>query len=214
MQWSADRNAGFSRADAIALYLPPIIDPLFGHEAVNVEQQQQVRSSLLNWMRWMISVRNTYQAFGRGDITFHGLDNDRILAFTRTYREQMILCVCNLSETTQAAALDLTAYSGRTPLDLFGACTLPAIGEQPYLFMLPGHSFYWFRLVTADEAQLNHSERLEARNRPGLPPADRLRQQRISEQTRDRSPSRNAAGSNSVPGSSEQAIPMDHAVLL
>jgi maltose alpha-D-glucosyltransferase/alpha-amylase len=181
MQWSADRNAGFSRADAVALYLRPIIDPLFGHEAVNVEQQQQVRSSLLNWMRWMIRVRNAYQAFGRGDITFLRPKNDRLLAFTRTYRNQVILCVCNLSETTQAAALDLSPYVERTPLDLFGACAMPTITDEGYVVMAPGHSFYWFRLLTPDEARLSDSERLETRNRPGLPPADRPRPQPVSE---------------------------------
>jgi maltose alpha-D-glucosyltransferase/alpha-amylase len=194
MQWSADRNAGFSRADTVAMYLPPIIDPLFGHEAVNVEQQQQVRSSLLNWMRWMIRVRNAHQAFGRGDITFLRPENDRLLVFTRTYGDQIILCICNLAETTQAGALELSSYVGRIPFDLFGACALPAIGDGPYLVMLPGHSFYWLKLVTADEARLG-SEALEVGQRPELPDAHRPPPRRItgkssSDSTRMREPAR------------------------
>jgi len=179
MQWSADRNAGFSRADSVALYLPPIIDPLFGHESVNVEVQQQVRSSLLNWMRWIIRVRNAHQAFGRGDIAFLRPENDKLLVFTRTYAGEIILCIANLSETAQAAALDLSTYAGRVPVDLFGGCTMPTVSEQAYTVMLPGHSFYWFKLLCDDEARLRHTEPLEAKDRPELPPAAKPRAQRL-----------------------------------
>jgi trehalose synthase len=179
MQWSADRNAGFSRADTVALYLPAIVDPLFGHESVNVEVQQQVRSSLLNWMRWIIRVRNAHQAFGRGDIAFLRPENDKLLAFTRRYADEIILCIANLSETAQAAQFDLSPYAGCVPVDLFGGCTMPAVGEQPYTMMLPGHSFYWLKLLSRDEAQLRVREPLEARDRPELPPAPKPRSPRL-----------------------------------
>jgi maltose alpha-D-glucosyltransferase/alpha-amylase len=179
MQWSADRNAGFSRADTVALYLPPIVDPLFGHEAVNVEVQRQIRSSLLNWMRWIIRVRNAHQAFGRGDIVFLASANDKLLAYTRRYRDEIILCVTNLSETAQAAHFDLSPYAGCVPVDLFGASILPAISEQPYAVMLPGHTFYWLKLLSEDDARSRLREPLEAGDRPELPGALKPRSPRL-----------------------------------
>jgi maltose alpha-D-glucosyltransferase/alpha-amylase len=179
MQWSADRNTGFSRADTVALYLPPITDPLFGHGAVNVELQLQMRSSLLNWMRWSIRVRNAHQAFGRGDIAFLHPENRSLLAYTRTWRDEIILCIANLSETAQAAPLELSAHAGRLPVDLFGGCAMPAIGEEPYTVMLPGHGFYWFKLLSPDEARSRAAEPLEKHDRPELPPANKPQPQRI-----------------------------------
>ena len=107
MQWSADRNAGFSRADHVALYLPPIHDPLFGYGAVNVELQRSMRSSLLNWMRWMIRARRAHPAFGSGEITFLRPANTKMLAYLRHDETEVILCVANLCETAQATQLDL-----------------------------------------------------------------------------------------------------------
>jgi maltose alpha-D-glucosyltransferase/alpha-amylase len=182
MQWSADRNAGFSRADTVALYLPPIIDPLFGHEAVNVEQQQQARSSLLNWMRWAIRVRNAHQAFGRGDIAFLDAENDKLLAYTRSYADETILCIANLSETTQSAGLNLSSYAGRTPVDLFGGAAMPVIGDGSYVVMLPGHGFYWLKLLTAAEACARGADRPDIGERPELPPPIRRTVRRPYEQ--------------------------------
>ncbi|WP_425450398.1 maltose alpha-D-glucosyltransferase [Virgifigura deserti] len=171
MQWSADRNAGFSRADTVALYLPPIIDSLFDYHAVNVEQQQRQRSSLLNWMRWIARVRNAHHAFGRGDFRFLRPANEKVLAYLRLYEEEIILCAANLSETAQAAQLDLADLAGRVPVDLFGGCRFPAVGATPYMLALPGHGFYWFKLLTPAEAETRRERPLEAMDRPNLPPA-------------------------------------------
>src|SRR3954471_16485706 len=119
MQWSADRNAGFSRADEVALYLPPISGRRFGYETVNVEEQRKRRSSLLNWMRWIIRVRLAHPAFGRGDILFLHSANNKLLAYLRRDRAEVLLCVANLSETAQATELDLSEWQGRVPVELF-----------------------------------------------------------------------------------------------
>lgn len=173
MQWSADRNAGFSKATGVALYLPPIADPLFGYPAVNVELQREQRSSLLNWMRWMIQVRNAHQAFGRGDIVFLDGGNRRVLAYLRAYAEESILCITNLSESAQAAALDLSRWKGLVPVDLFGGCPFPPIGETPYDVTVTGYGFFWFKLLSPAEAAARRDNPLEARDRPELPDADR-----------------------------------------
>jgi maltose alpha-D-glucosyltransferase/alpha-amylase len=173
MQWSSDRNAGFSRIDTVGLYLPPVLDPLFGYPAVNVELQRQMRSSLLNWMRWIIRVRNAHQAFGRGDITFLAPENQEVLAYLRSFGEEIILCVANLSETTQATELDLAAWEGLVPVDLFGNCPFACIGKAAYPVALTGHGFYWLKLLPRAEAETRRDRPLEAMNRPELPPADR-----------------------------------------
>jgi len=173
MQWSSDRNAGFSRADAVALYLPPVLDPLFGYGAINVEMQRQMRASLLNWMRWAIRVRNAHQAFGRGDIAFLAPENRRVLAYLRSFGGETILCIANLSETAQAAALDLAPWAGRVPVDLFGGCSFAPVGRAPYPITLAGHGFYWLKLLPAEEAEARQHKPLEAMDRPELPPADR-----------------------------------------
>jgi maltose alpha-D-glucosyltransferase/alpha-amylase len=169
MQWSPDRNAGFSRAEQVALYLPPITDSLFGYQVVNVELQQKIRSSLLNWMRWLIRVRNAHQAFGRGDFRFLCPDNRKVLAYLRCYKKERILCAANLSETAQAVALDLAAEAGMVPVDLFGGAQFPIVGEDPYLLSLPGHAFYWLELVSPEEA----TRRPPGAGRPELPEPDR-----------------------------------------
>jgi maltose alpha-D-glucosyltransferase/alpha-amylase len=152
MQWSIDRNGGFSRADPASLVLPPIMDPIYGFAAVNVESQARDQHSLLNWMRTMLAVRRQHRAFGRGTQRFLYPGNRKILAYLREHTddggEEVILCVSNLSRTAQAVELDLSAFAGRTPVDLVGGAAFPPVGQLPYLLTLPPYAFYWFALVT------------------------------------------------------------------
>jgi trehalose synthase len=170
MQWSSDRNAGFSRADRVALYLPPIEDPLFGYHAVNVEQQRQMRSSLLNWMRWIISVRQSHHAFSQGDIIFLRSANEKVLAYIRRFGTEVILCLANLCETAQGTELNLAAWEGKAPVEIFGGCAFPVIGEQPYTVTLPGHGFLWLSLIAKE--CLEQCLMQEPFDRPPLPAAD------------------------------------------
>jgi maltose alpha-D-glucosyltransferase/alpha-amylase len=147
MQWSPDRNAGFSSADPQRLYLPPIMDPVYGHAAVNVEAQTRDASSLLNWMRRVLAVRRSHPAFGRGTLTFLRPANRKILAFVRELGDEAILCVANLARAAQPVELDLARFKGRVPVELMGRAAFPAIGESPYLLTLHGHGFYWLRLA-------------------------------------------------------------------
>ena len=151
MQWSADRNAGFSRCTPQQLYLPAIIDPVFGYQAVNVEAQAGDSSSLLNWMRRMITVRKQHLAFGRGSLTLLYPGNRKILAYVREHEGDRILCVANLSDAAQAAELDLARFRGAVPLELTGRSAFPPIGDLPYMLALPAYGFYWFLL--ADEGR-------------------------------------------------------------
>ena len=144
MQWSLDRNAGFSRADPQRLYLPPIMDAVYGYEAVNVEAQLRDPSSLLNWMRRMLAVRKLSRAFGRGRITFLRPGNRKVLAYVREHEDQAVLCVANLGRSAQPVELDLGRYRGRVPVELMGRTAFPPVGELPYLLTLPAHGFYWF----------------------------------------------------------------------
>jgi maltose alpha-D-glucosyltransferase/alpha-amylase len=146
MQWNADRNAGFSRADPQALYLPLIIDPVYTYQAVNVEAQRRVSSSLLNWMRRIIAVRKRYPVFGRGDLRFLHPSNLAVLAYVRSYQGQCVLVVNNLSRFVQPVELDLRAFQGMLPVEMFGDMAFPRIGEGPYFLSLGPHTFYWFRL--------------------------------------------------------------------
>jgi maltose alpha-D-glucosyltransferase/alpha-amylase len=146
MQWSADRNGGFSRADPQRLYLPPIMDANYGYQAINVEAQQRDASSLLNWTRRMIQVRKTHAAFGRGTLDFLYPRNRKVLAFTREYEGQSLLCVFNLARSAQAVELDLSKYAGSVPVELTGASAFPPIGDLPYMLTLPAYGFYWFIL--------------------------------------------------------------------
>jgi trehalose synthase len=148
MQWSADRNGGFSRADPQRLYLPPIMDANFGYQAINVEAQQRDSSSLLNWMRRLIAVRKLHPAFGRGTLTFLPPRNRKVLALIREHEGLKILCVFNLSRSAQAAELDLSPYKGAIPVELTGNEPFPSIGELPYMLTLPAYGFYWFALAT------------------------------------------------------------------
>ncbi|WP_075216206.1 maltose alpha-D-glucosyltransferase [Mongoliimonas terrestris] len=148
MQWSPDRNGGFSRADPANLVLPSIMDPLYGFEAVNVEAQSRDPHSLLNWMRRMLALRRQRQAFGRGTLRFLYPGNRKILAYLREHGEETILCVVNLSRTPQAVELDLSAFAGRVPVEMTGGSPFPPIGQLTYLLTLPPYGFYWFELMT------------------------------------------------------------------
>ncbi|MCC7410899.1 MAG: maltose alpha-D-glucosyltransferase [Gammaproteobacteria bacterium] len=168
MQWSPDRNAGFSRADPQRLYLPPIMDPIYGYEAVNVEAQSRDPSSLLNWTKRILAVRKTQQAFGRGTIEFLRPGNRKILAYVREHQGTIILCVANLARTAQPVELDLSRFRGRAPVEMMGLTTFPPIGDLPYLLTLPGHGFYWFRLAAEAEVPAWHAEALPPLDPPVL----------------------------------------------
>jgi maltose alpha-D-glucosyltransferase/alpha-amylase len=146
MQWSADRNAGFSPANPQRLYLPIIIDPEYHYETINVEAQQNNPHSLLWWTKRLIALRKRYQAFGRGSIEFLQPENRKLLVFLRRYQEQRILIVANLSRFVQYLELDLSAYRGMVPVEMLGRTEFPPIGELPYFLTLGPHSFYWFSL--------------------------------------------------------------------
>ncbi|HYM49403.1 MAG TPA: maltose alpha-D-glucosyltransferase [Candidatus Limnocylindrales bacterium] len=146
MQWSPDRNAGFSGANRQRLFLPVIVDPEYHYEAVNVEAQRANPYSLLNWTRRLIGLRKQYKAFGRGTFELVRSENRKLLAFIRSFKGEQILVVANLSRFTQAAELDLAAYAGQTPIELWGRTELPVITERPYFLTLGPHAFYWFAL--------------------------------------------------------------------
>ena len=166
MQWSPDRNAGFSRADPQQLYLPPIMDPVYGYQAVNVEAQTRDRSSLLNWMRRLLQVRSGSQAFGRGTLRFIRPGNRHVLVYLRQYGADTILCVANLSRSAQPVELDLAQHKGAVPIELLGRAPFPPIGDAPYLLTLPGYAFFWFRLSREAEAPPWHGERVAREDLP------------------------------------------------
>jgi maltose alpha-D-glucosyltransferase/alpha-amylase len=151
MQWSPDRNGGFSRADPAALVSPPIMDPLYGYGAVNVEAQSRDPHSILNWMRRMLAVRTRHAAFGRGLLTFLYPKNRKILAYLREYADETLLCVANVAHSSQAVELDLSAFIGRVPIELNSGTVFPPIGELTYLLTLPPYGFYWFVLGKASD---------------------------------------------------------------
>ncbi|HYG68502.1 MAG TPA: maltose alpha-D-glucosyltransferase [Anaeromyxobacteraceae bacterium] len=149
MQWSADRNAGFSRADPARLYTPPISDPVYGYGACNVEAQQRDPSSLLHWMRNLISLRKLFKAFGRGTMQFLKVPNRKVLAYVREYEEDVILCVANVSRFAQPAELDLSRFEGYVPVEMLGYTEFPRVGGRPYFLTLAPYGFYWFELRKA-----------------------------------------------------------------
>jgi maltose alpha-D-glucosyltransferase/alpha-amylase len=153
MQWSPDRNGGFSRADPARLYAPTIMDPVYGYEAVNVEAQSRSLSSLLSATKRLISVRKSTLAFGRGTMTFIRPANRCVLAYIRKYRDEVILCVANLSRSAQATELDLSPWRERVPLEMLGRTRFPAIGELPYMITLAPYGFYWFELRERDKSE-------------------------------------------------------------
>jgi maltose alpha-D-glucosyltransferase/alpha-amylase len=146
MQWSGDRNAGFSSAEPEKLYAPLIQDPVYGFPAVNVFSQRRTKHSLLNWMARLIAVRKTTNVFGSGSIEFLYPANHRILAYVRKLANETILVVNNLSDTAQAVELDLSPYKGNILIEMFGRNIFPRVGQLPYLLTLGPYSFYWFRL--------------------------------------------------------------------
>ncbi|HEX2123843.1 MAG TPA: maltose alpha-D-glucosyltransferase [Thermoanaerobaculia bacterium] len=158
MQWSADRNAGFSRCNPQQLFLPLIIDPQFHYEQVNVEAQQSNQYSLLWWMKRLIAMRKRYRAFGRGSMEFLHSENRKILAFIRRYEDETILVVANLSRLVQCFELDLSHYRGMVPVELSGGTKFPAIGERPYFLNLSPFAFYWFALERSVAAEMTTAD--------------------------------------------------------
>jgi maltose alpha-D-glucosyltransferase / alpha-amylase len=146
MQWSPDRNAGFSRADPGRLYSAPISDPVYGYQAVNVEGQLRDPSSLLHWMRNTIALRKLFRAFGRGTMEILPVANRRVLAYVRRHDEDVILCVANVSRFAQPAELELSALEGYVPVEMLGYTEFPRIGKLPYFLTLAPYGFYWFEL--------------------------------------------------------------------
>ncbi len=161
MQWTADRNAGFSRANPQQLYLPTIQDPVYGFQSINVEAQSATNGSLLNWMRRMIRIRKRQKSFGRGRLDFIYPGNRKVLAYTRTHEDEVLLCVFNVSRQAQAVELDLSDYRGRVPVELEGGTTFPPIGDLPYMLTLPPYGFYWFQLASAEMLPDWHSPHQE-----------------------------------------------------
>ncbi|MGE5763705.1 MAG: maltose alpha-D-glucosyltransferase [Mycobacterium leprae] len=152
MQWTPDRNAGFSTADPQRLYLPIIMDALYGYQALNVEAQLRSTTSLLHWTRNLIRVRKPHPTFGLGTYSELGASNPSILAFVREFGDDRVLCVNNLSRFPQPVELDLRRFEGKVPIELTGGVRFPRIGELPYLLSLPGHGFFWFLLTDSEEA--------------------------------------------------------------
>ena len=146
MQWTPDRNGGFSAADPAQLYLPCIMDPVYGYDAVNVEAQTRSLSSLLNWMKRLINVRKSTKVFGRGTLKFIRPANRAVLAYVRQLGDEAILCVANISRSAQAVELDMSAWKGRVPQEMLGRTHFPRIGDLPYLVTLPPYGFFWFSL--------------------------------------------------------------------
>ncbi len=161
MQWSPDRNAGFSEANPQRLYSPVIIDSEYLFETINVETQQQNPHSLLWWMRRLIALRQNYIALRRGTIELLAPENNKILAFTRDYEDQSVLMVANLSRFVQFIELDLSRFAGRRPIEMFGQTSFPVIAKSPYILTLGPHAFYWFSL---------EEEKVEAPLAPGTEP--------------------------------------------
>jgi len=150
MQWTPDRNGGFSRCDPARLYLPMIMDPVYGYEAVNVEAQSRSLGSLLSWTKRLISVRKASKVFGRGSLSFIRPANRSVLVYVRQYESEVVLCVANLSRSAQAAEIDLAPWRGRVPFELLGRTNFPPIGDNPYLVTLGPYGFFWFLLRESD----------------------------------------------------------------
>ena len=156
MQWSADRNAGFSRANPQKLYLPVVIDPEYHYETVNVEAQQGNPSSLLWWVKRLITLRKTFRAFGRGSFRLLRPENPKVLAFVREYEDERVLVVANLSRFVQYVQLDLKEYAGVVPEEVLGRTRFPPITDEPYLLTLGPHAFIWFSLPVAADVAGGH----------------------------------------------------------
>jgi maltose alpha-D-glucosyltransferase/alpha-amylase len=151
MQWSPDRNAGFSTCDPQRLYLPVIMDPVYGYQSLNVEAESRGTNSFLHWTRRMIETRKRHPCFGQGTFTEIGSANASILAYVREFGDDLVLCVNNLSRFAQPVELDLRRFEGCMPMELLGGVHFPRIGELPYLLTLAGHGFYWFRIMRPED---------------------------------------------------------------
>src|SRR5680860_590036 len=162
MQWTPDRNAGFSRGDFAQLYLPIIMDPVYGYQSVNIEAQQRHPNSMLHWVRNLVRVRKQYPVFGAG--TFRALEasNPKVLAFLREDDNQIVMVVANMSGSAQPVELNLQEFSGRLPVELLGGTQFPALGDWPYLLTLGPHGFYWFLLTEEPEEPEEAEEAEEA----------------------------------------------------
>ncbi len=164
MQWSLDRNGGFSRADPAKLFLPAIQDPVYGFSAVNVEAQLASPSSLSTWMRRIIAVRRSHVSFGRGSLRFLYPSNRKVLVYLREFQNERILCVANVSRAPQAVELDLAEFKDAVPVELTAGSRFPAINSHSYLLTLPAYGFFWFRLEPADATKDRQDQHVE----PGL----------------------------------------------
>jgi maltose alpha-D-glucosyltransferase/alpha-amylase len=168
MQWSVDRNAGFSKANPQRLYLPVIIDPEYHYEVINVEAQENNRHSLLWWMKRLIALRKRFKAFSRGDLEFIHPENSKILAFTRCYQDECILVVFNLSRYVQFVELDLSAHKGAIPVELFGRTDFPPVTDDPYFLSMGPHSFYWFMLQRQEALEVDTDPAADGKQLPLL----------------------------------------------
>jgi maltose alpha-D-glucosyltransferase/alpha-amylase len=158
MQWTGDRNAGFSRAVPAKLYSPVVMDPVWGYEAINIEAQQGDSSSLLNWMRNLIALRKLFRVFGRGALKFLNPSNRKVLAYIREDGDEIVLCVANLSRFAQPAQLDLTEYDGMVPVEMLGYVEFPSISRQPYAVTLAPYGFLWLELHPAPDTAAVQSD--------------------------------------------------------
>ena len=154
MQWTGDRNAGFSRADFAQLYAPPLMDPVYGFQAVNIEAQLRTPTSLLRWLKRFIALRKEHPVFGLGSYTPLEPDNPKIFAHVRSYEDDIVLCVHNVARSAQAVQLDLSAYEGRIPEEMLGRTRFPRIGELPYLLTLAPRGWFWFLLEEDPDADM------------------------------------------------------------
>jgi maltose alpha-D-glucosyltransferase / alpha-amylase len=154
MQWTGDRNAGFSRADFAQLYAPPLMDPVYGYQAVNVEAQLRTPTSLLRWLKRFIALRKEHPVFGLGTYIPLEPSNPKIFAHVREYEEDVVLCVHNVARSAQAVELDLSAYEGRWPEEMLGRTRFPRVGELPYLLTLAPRGWFWFLLKEDPEADM------------------------------------------------------------
>jgi maltose alpha-D-glucosyltransferase / alpha-amylase len=154
MQWTGDRNAGFSRADFAQLYAPPLMDPVYGYQAVNVEAQLRTPTSLLRWLKRFIALRKDHPVFGLGEYIPLEPSNPKIFAHVRAYEDDVVLCVHNVARSAQAVELDLSAYEGRWPEEMLGRTRFPRIGELPYLLTLAPRGWFWFLLKEDPDADM------------------------------------------------------------
>ncbi|HUE89940.1 MAG TPA: maltose alpha-D-glucosyltransferase [Vicinamibacterales bacterium] len=166
MQWTGDRNAGFSRADPARLFAPPVMDPVYGYQAINVEAQERSPSSLLNWMRRMLRLRRQHPTLGRGTFDSIATNNRHVLAFVREDAQQQILVVANMARTAQPVHLDLQRFDGRHPVELIGNTELPPVAGDPYFLTLAPHGFFWFQLAQVSKPIVLQRPRLQGRDEP------------------------------------------------